>query len=89
QPEENPFATPAIYAPADALLLSGYASEKRLEQVAGTPLAVAEREGGGAVILIADGPDFRGAFPSMNKLFLNAIFFSSLIEEPEGDYKFE
>ncbi len=84
-PEDNPFGAPAVYV-EDDVLLSGYASDKRLDEIAGTPMAVTHRMGQGSVILLADNPVFRATFLGTSKLFLNAIFFDDLIDSPFGDY---
>ncbi|MEM9234556.1 MAG: peptidase, partial [Pseudomonadota bacterium] len=85
-PEENPYAVVAAY-PEENLVLSGYASTRRVEEISGTPSIIAERKGAGSVILMADNPVFRGTFIGTNKLVLNAIFFSSMINRPFGDYE--
>jgi hypothetical protein len=36
----------------------------------------------GRVVLFADEPNFRGAWYGTNKLFLNALFYGSLINVP-------
>lgn len=87
RPEGNPYAVPVEYT--DDPLLSGYASERRQQEIAGTPSVVAERMGRGAVILMADNPVFRGTYPGTEKLLMNAIFFSGLIDRPRGDYSEE
>lgn len=84
RPEDNPYAIPVQYA--DDPLLTGYASERRQEEIGGSPSVVAERMGGGAVVLMADNPVFRGTYPGSEKLLMNAIFFSDLIDRPRGDY---
>ena len=84
RPEANPYAVPVEYA--DAPLLTGYASARRLKEIAGTPAVIAERVGSGAIILMADNPVFRGTYPGTEKLLMNAIFFSGLIDRPTGDY---
>ncbi|MEL7284920.1 MAG: M14 family zinc carboxypeptidase [Pseudomonadota bacterium] len=84
RPEENPYAVPVQYT--EAPLLTGYASQRRLSEIAGTPSVVAQRMGNGAVILMADNPVFRGTYPGTEKLLMNAIFFSGLIDQPRGDY---
>ena len=84
-PQDNPYAVPVQYT--DAPLLTGYASERRIGEIAGTPSVVAERMGSGAVILMADNPVFRGTYPGAEKLLMNAIFFSGLIDRPRGDYE--
>lgn len=84
RPKGDPFAVPVQYA--DQPLLSGYASEKRVEEISGTPAVVAQRMGAGAVVLFADNPNFRATFLGSEKLFLNALFFSGLITPTSGDY---
>ena len=84
RPEENPYAVPVQYT--DNPLLTGYASARRLEEIGGSPAIVAQRMGRGATILMADNPVFRGTYPGTEKLLMNAIFFSKLIDQPRGDY---
>jgi hypothetical protein len=84
RPEDDPFAVVVQYA--DEPLLSGYASQRRQDEISGTPAVVAQRLGRGAVVLFADNPNFRGTFRGNEKMFLNAIFFSRLISAPSGDY---
>ena len=85
RPEGDPYAVPVQYD-ADPLL-TGYASERRLEEIAGTPSLVSQRMGRGTVILMADNPVFRGTYPGTERLLMNAIFFSGLIDRPRGDYE--
>ncbi len=84
RPSGNPYAVPVQYS--DDPLLTGYASQRRQDEIAGTPAVVAERQGRGAVILMADNPVFRGTFAGTEKLLMNAIFFSGLIDRPRGEY---
>ncbi|MEO1047707.1 MAG: M14 family metallopeptidase, partial [Pseudomonadota bacterium] len=83
RPEENPYAVPVQYAPQP--LLTGYASERRQEEIGESPSIVAERLQDGAVILMADNPVFRGTFAGTEKLLMNAIFFADLIDQPRDD----
>ncbi|MFW6027749.1 MAG: M14 family zinc carboxypeptidase, partial [bacterium] len=82
---EDPFATVVQYT--EKPLMTGYASERRQEEVSGKPAVVAQRLGEGTVVLYADNPNFRGTFLGTSKLFLNAIFFGGLIEPAYGDYE--
>lgn len=84
RPDDNPYAVPVQYA--EDPLLTGYASDRRLEEIGGTPSVVAQRKDRGAVILMADNPVFRGTYPGTEKLLMNAIFFAGLIDRPRGDY---
>ena len=79
----DPVATVAQYA--EAPLLSGYASDRRLDEIGGTPMLTANRLGAGAVILFADDPSFRATFYGSDKLFLNALFFAGMIERSNFD----
>ncbi|AWW74038.1 peptidase [Erythrobacter sp. KY5] len=85
RPEGNPYAVPVQYN--ESPLLSGYASRKRLDEIGGTPSVVAERVRRGTVILMADNPVFRGTYAGTEKLLMNAIFFSGLIDAPRGEYE--
>ena len=65
---------------AKDLLASGL-----VEEIAGTPMMIAERRGRGSVILFTDNPNFRGTFFGTNKLFLNGLFFSRAFSAPRDD----
>lgn len=75
---KDPYGQVAVYS--DAPLLSGYASDRRVGEIKGTPMLTAERVGDGAVILFADNPNFRATYLGTEKLFLNAIFFSTAFD---------
>ncbi len=77
---KNPVATVARYTAEPRL--SGYASDRRLGEIAGTPMAIAERHGAGAVVLFADNLAFRGTFLGTNKMLLNALFFAGQVRTP-------
>lgn len=80
---KDPYAQVAVYA--DSPLLSGYASDRRIDEIKGTPMMTAERMGGGAVILFADNPNFRATYLGTEKLFLNALFFSTAFDRSYAD----
>ncbi len=82
-PTQNAFATVIAYA--DDPVFSGFVSDENREALAGTPALIAERSGDGSVILFADNPNFRGYWYGTNKLFLNAVFFSTVFDAPEED----
>lgn len=84
RPKDNPYAVPVQYE--DEPLLTGYASERQLEEIGGSPSVVARRMKRGTIILMADNPVFRGTYAGSEKLLMNAIFFSGLIDQPRGDY---
>ncbi len=76
--DDNPYTMPLRYT--EAPLLSGFASEERQEEIAGTAAIVATKVGSGAVIRMIDNPNFRGVWYGTNKLFLNALFFGPVID---------
>ena len=78
QPSPDPYATVAQYAPQP--LLAGYISKANAARLDGTAAVVARRLGRGAVILVLDNPTFRAYWLATNKLFLNALFFGSILE---------
>ena len=79
-PTENPFGTVIAYS--DDPVYSGFESDENRDALAGTPALIAERSGAGSVILFADNPNFRGYWYGTNKLFLNALFFSTIFDAP-------
>lgn len=81
---DNPYATVARYV-AEEPVLSGYASERRQTEIAGSPMLIAERSGRGSVILFADNPNFRAIFLGTQKLFMNSLFFSDSFSAPRRD----
>ncbi len=87
EPSPNPYETPFFYSSQP--LLSGYASQENLEKIAGSPAVVVRRLGSGAVIQFADDLNFRGFWYGTNKLYLNALFFGSVIQAtpPRSDWE--
>ncbi len=88
RPDGDPYAVPVEYVrePGD-IVMSGYVSERRRNELAGTPAVVAQRYGSGAVVLIADNPVFRGTFVGTERLLANAVFYSGLLEYTRGAYE--
>lgn len=80
---DNPYAVVARYDSAEPVL-SGYASEKRISELKGAPMLIAERLGRGSVILFADDPVFRATFPGTARLLMNAFFFADAFDAPRG-----
>lgn len=80
---KDPYAQVAVYS--ENPLLSGYASDKRLGELKGTPMLTAERMGSGAVILFADNPNFRATYLGTERLFLNALFLSTAFDRSYAD----
>ena len=85
RPDSDPFAVVVEYT--EDPLLSGYASQRRQDEIAGTPAVIAQRLGAGTVVLFADNPNFRATFRGTEKMFMNAIFFGGLVDRARGDYQ--
>jgi hypothetical protein len=75
---KNPYATPFVYGKQP--LQSGWMSKENKDAVAGTAAVTVSQLGNGRVINIADNPNFRAYWLGGAKLFLNAIFFGSIID---------
>ncbi len=81
---DNPFAMVVAYGEDDPLI-AGYASEKNRKRVAGLGAVMADRVGGGSVILFADNPFFRAYWYGTAKVFMNALFFSKAFNSHRPD----
>ncbi len=75
----NPYENPIVFT--DKPLLAGYASPENLKKLAGSAAVVTTRMGRGSIIRIGCDPSFRGFWYGTDRLLLNALFFSSAIEE--------
>lgn len=80
---DNPYAVIARYLD-EGTVLSGYASQRRVSEIAGSPMMLAERVGSGTAIMIVDNPAFRATYLGTNKLFLNSLFFSRHFGAPRN-----
>jgi hypothetical protein len=80
-PSNNAYSTVARLVDDDPYL-SGYISDKNRERLRGSPSVLADRFGGGVVVLFVDNTNFRGYWRGTNRLFLNALFFGDQIQVP-------
>ncbi len=78
EPTRNAYATPSLYTKAP--LLSGYSTQENINDIANTGNIIVTGIGRGRTISFADNTNFRGFWWGTNKLFANAIFFGSIIE---------
>ncbi len=78
---ENPFATPVRYT--ENPLLSGYIGAERLAEMSNQPAVIAERHGKGLVVRFANNPLFRGFWRGTERLWVNTLFFGSLVNTTE------
>lgn len=77
-PSPDPFENLALYQ--DPPRLSGWISPENQRRLAGKPAVIASRMGRGVVIQLLDNPNFRAYFYGSNRLFLNSIFLSGLVD---------
>ncbi len=70
----DPVQTPARFADAKQLRISGLLWPEAAERWANTAYATRERKGKGQIILFAGEPNFRACFPGTERLLMNALF---------------
>ena len=94
EPSRDPYATVAQYS-ADPLL-AGYVHPENGVKVRDSAAITVERLDEGCVISFVDNPNFRGFWTGTSKLYLNALFFGSVIEktdpnksDPEAEHAHE
>lgn len=80
-PSENPYSTVAALVESDPHL-SGYISGPNRERLEGSPSVLADRLGGGTVVLLVDNPNFRGYWRGTQRLLLNAVWFGAEVTVP-------
>ncbi|WP_338152773.1 M14 family metallopeptidase [Rufibacter ruber] len=73
----NPFANPLMYTAEP--LQAGYISKQNYARIKNSAAIGVSAVGNGRVIGIIDNPNFRAFWYGTNKLFLNSIFFGSII----------
>ena len=79
-PSKNKFSTVARYQKNPHI--DGYITKENLDLMKQSASIIVSKKGKGRVVLFADNPNFRGAWYGTNKLFMNAVFFGSLIKVP-------
>ncbi|MBO6573910.1 MAG: hypothetical protein JJ896_00715 [Rhodothermales bacterium] len=82
-PSQSPYGTVAQLIEGDAHL-SGYISDRNRDRLSGSPSVMADRLGGGTVVLMIDNPNFRGYWRGTSRLFVNALFFGDDIQAPSA-----
>lgn len=79
EPSRNPYATPLVYTRSP--LLSGYIHREHESLLKNSAAIVVSALRSGRVILMTDNPNFRAFWFGTNKLFLNSIFFGSVLRQ--------
>ncbi|MBX2963445.1 MAG: zinc carboxypeptidase [Cyclobacteriaceae bacterium] len=82
QPSKNPYTTVAKYKANP--LIGGYLHKSSLARVSNSAAVLISGDGQGRVILFSDNPNFRGIWYGTNKMFLNALFFGSVMNVPNA-----
>ncbi len=73
------YDTPVRYT--ETPLVSGFVSETKLEELAGTPAVAAHRTGEGHIVTLADDLVFRGIWHGSERIYANIIYFTQTIED--------
>ncbi len=74
---KNPYNTPLVFTANP--LIAGYVHPKNEALIKNSPAVVALNVGNGRVIALSENPNFRAFWYGTNKLFLNSLFFGSII----------
>jgi hypothetical protein len=80
-PSKNRFSTVAKYTKNPHI--DGYITKENLELMSRSASIIVSKIGTGRVVMFADNPNFRGSWYGTNKLFMNAVFFGSIISVPK------
>jgi hypothetical protein len=81
QNSSNPYSNVAQYL-SDPLV-GGYVHPTTMKKLKGSASILVGSEGAGRVVMFADEPNFRGTWYGTNKLFLNSLFYGSLMTVPQ------
>lgn len=84
QPSANPFST--VVRVDDTPRVNGYLSERNRARVGGSAWLLVSPQGQGNVVLFADDPAHRKYWHGTDRLLINALFFSNLLNpaKPRG-----
>lgn len=80
QASRSPYNTVGQYTANP--LIGGYLHPTTSKRIANSAAILVNGEGAGRIIMFSDNPNFRAMWYGTNKLFLNALFFGSLITPP-------
>jgi len=80
-PSKNKFSTVAKYTKNPHI--DGYITKENLNLMSQSASIIVSKIDKGRVVMFADNPNFRGSWYGTNKLFMNAVFFGSLIKIPK------
>lgn len=75
---KDPYANPLVYTSNP--LQAGYISKENNQKLKNTSAVSITKFGKGKIISFSDNPNFRAFWYGTNKLFLNSLFFGSIIK---------
>ncbi len=75
-----PYDIPLIYGDKSKVLAAGYADQKLLDKIAGTPAIALHRVGTGKIVLFSNNVNFRAIWIGTERLYANALFFTQAVE---------
>ncbi|MCF2859613.1 M14 family metallopeptidase [Pseudoalteromonas sp. SMS1] len=78
KPNTQPFTSVLKYTANP--LLSGYADQRNVDQIASSSVVIADEYGQGVAIAMTDNPVFRGYWYGTSKLVNNALFFANALK---------
>ena len=77
KPDSQSYNNPIVYSQNP--LLSGYVSKENLDLIKGSSVVKIKRNGKGRIIYLTDNTNFRAFWYGTNKILMNAIFFSEIM----------
>ena len=77
EPDTQSYNNPIVYSQNP--LLSGYISKENLDLIKGSSVVKVKGNGKGKIIYLADNTNFRAFWYGTNKILMNAIFFSDIM----------
>ena len=78
---ENAYATPLHFA--NSPLMAGFIGKENLDAMGGQAALIAEKQGQGLLVRFAINPLFRGFWRGTERLYINALYFGSIIGPTE------
>ena len=76
-PDTQSYNNPIVYSQNP--LLSGYISKENLDLIKGSSVVKIKGNGKGKIIYLTDNTNFRAFWYGTNKILMNAIFFSDIM----------
>ena len=76
-PDTQSYNNPIVYSQNP--LLSGYISKENLDLIKGSSVVKIKKNGKGKIIYLTDNTNFRAFWYGTNKILMNAIFFSEIM----------